>query len=112
MGLEPTPQVKGLVEPARGPGLVDVAVPSGPAGRDSPGRVLGVDSRLLFSALASVFTALGFDGLEDDVFRDLVIARVEEPTSLLDAGRVLRDLGQVPASYGLFVVGGELSSCR
>jgi len=33
------------------------------------------------------------------VFRDLVIARVVEPTSLLDAGRVLADLGRVPASY-------------
>ena len=59
----------------------------------------GTDSRVLFDALASVFTALGFDGLEDEVFRDLVIARVVEPTSLLDAGRVLRDLGQAPASY-------------
>jgi hypothetical protein len=28
-----------------------------------------------------------------------VIARVGESTSLLDAGRVLRDLGQAPASY-------------
>jgi hypothetical protein len=46
-----------------------------------------------------VFTALGFDALEDEVFRDLVIARVVEPTSLLDAGRVLRDLGRAPASY-------------
>lgn len=27
LGLDPTPQVKGLVEPARGPGLFDVAVP-------------------------------------------------------------------------------------
>jgi hypothetical protein len=46
-----------------------------------------------------VFTALGFDALGDEVFRDLVIARVVEPTSLLDAGRVLRDLGRDPASY-------------
>lgn len=28
-----------------------------------------------------------------------MIARVVEPTSLLDAGRVLRDLGRSPASY-------------
>ena len=33
------------------------------------------------------------------MFRDLVIARVVEPTSLLDTGRVLRDLGRAPASY-------------
>ena len=30
---------------------------------------------------------------------DLVIARIVEPTSLLDAARVLSDLGQPPASY-------------
>jgi hypothetical protein len=35
----------------------------------------------------------------DEVFRDLVIARVVEPTSLLDTGRVLTDLGRVPASH-------------
>ena len=31
--------------------------------------------------------------------RDLVIARVVEPTSLLDTARVLTDLGRAPASY-------------
>lgn len=61
--------------------------------------MVGTDSRLLFTILAEVFTALGFDGLDDKVFRDLVIARVVEPTSLLDTGRVLQDLGQHPASY-------------
>ncbi len=91
--------MKGLVEPSREAGLFDVAGPREPAGRDSPGRVLGTDSRVLFRALVEVFTALGFDGLDDEVFRDLVIARVVEPTSLLDAGRVLRDLGRAPASY-------------
>ncbi|MDQ1250301.1 MAG: family transposase, partial [Actinomycetota bacterium] len=33
------------------------------------------------------------------MFRDLVIARVVEPTSLLDTARVLTDLGRTPASY-------------
>jgi hypothetical protein len=33
------------------------------------------------------------------VFRDLVIARVVEPTSLLDTARVLTDLGRRPARY-------------
>lgn len=99
LGVEPTPPVKGLVVPAGRPGLFEAAGTVTPAGRDSPGRVVGTDSRILFGALAGVFTALGFDGLVDEVFRDLVIARVVEPTSLLDAGRVLRDLGQAPASY-------------
>jgi hypothetical protein len=56
--------------------------------------VVSTDSRLLFEALAGVFTALGFDALGDQVFSDLVIARVVEPTSLLDIGRVLTDLGR------------------
>jgi hypothetical protein len=98
LGIEPTPLVKGLIVPAE-TGLFETAGTVTPAGRDSPGRVVGTDSRILFDALASVFTALGFDDLGDEVFRDLVIARVVEPTSMLDAGRVLRDLGQSAASY-------------
>lgn len=99
LGVEPTPPVKGLVAPAGDRGLFGIAGTAAPSGRVGPGRVVGTDSRILFDALAGVFTALGFDGLGDEVFRDLVIARVVEPTSLLDAGRVLRDLGQAPASY-------------
>jgi hypothetical protein len=101
-GVEPTPRVRPLVATAGDQGLLEVAPGSSATAaqqRDGPGRVVGTDSRLLFEALASVFTALGFDALEDEVFRDLVIARVVEPTSLLDAGRVLRDLGRAPASY-------------
>nr|WP_236783215.1 IS1634 family transposase [Arthrobacter sp. QXT-31] len=99
LGIEPTPPVKGLVTPVGDPGLFTVPDAATSAGRDGPGRVVGTDSRILSDALAGVFTALGFDGLDDEVFRDLVIARVVEPTSLLDAGRVLRDLGQPAASY-------------
>lgn len=98
LGVEPEPPVKHLVVPA-GPELFDIAGTVAPLGRDGPGRVVGTDSRILFGALAGVFTALGFDGLGDEVFRDLVIARVVEPASLLDTGRILRDLGQAPASY-------------
>jgi len=99
LGIEPTPPVRNLVKPAAEPALFEQAETVEPVGRDSPGRVVGTDSRVLFGALAEVFTALGFDGLDDQVFRDLVIARVVEPTSLLDAGRVLRNLGRSPASY-------------
>lgn len=67
--------------------------------RDRPGRVVATDSRVLFHALAAVFTHLGFGAVGDEVFRDLVIARVMEPTSLLDTARVPQKLGQVPASY-------------
>lgn len=61
--------------------------------------MVGTDCRLLFQALASVYGQLGFDQLDDAVFWDLVIARLVEPTSLLDVGRVLTDLGQEPVSY-------------
>ena len=55
-------------------------------------------SRLLYDTLAVVFDDLGFDVVADACFRDLVIARVVEPTSILDTVRVLRDLGCAPAS--------------
>src|SRR4051794_28323900 len=99
IGVEPTPPVASLVGPVREPGLFDAPQPAPDRGRDGPGRVVSTDSRVLFEALAGVFTNLGFDAIGDEVFRDLVIGRVVEPTSLLDGGRVLTDLGRVPASY-------------
>ncbi|MEX5637575.1 IS1634 family transposase [Parafrankia sp. FMc2] len=73
-------------EPSRG--RVTVAAP----------WVVGTGSRVLYDALAGVFTSLGFDAVGDEVFRDLAIARLVEPTSILDTGRVLTDLGVTPAS--------------
>jgi hypothetical protein len=62
-------------------------------------RVLKTSSGLLYDALAGVYARLGFDdAVGDDVFRDLVIARVVEPTSLLDVDRVLAELGRAAAS--------------
>ena len=60
----------------------------GPVDRAGTGRVVGTASAVLFDALAGVFADLGFDALGDTVFRDLVLARIVEPTSLLDTGRV------------------------
>jgi DDE family transposase len=57
-------------------------------------RVLRTTSTVLFDALAGVYSSLGFDALADEVFRDLVIARVVEPTSLSDIDRVLAELGR------------------
>jgi len=66
----------------------------------SRARVLKSASGILFDALAGVYSSLGFDAVGDGdvVFRDLVIARVVEPTSLLDTDRVLAELGRVSAS--------------
>ena len=49
--------------------------------------------------MGSVFDGLGFGVVDDGVFRDLVIARIVEPTSKADAARVLTDLGADPMSY-------------
>jgi hypothetical protein len=64
-----------------------------------PGKVVGTSSDLLFDTLVEVYRQVGFDALANDAFRDLVIARIVEPTSLLDAPRVLDQLGKKAASY-------------
>jgi hypothetical protein len=63
-----------------------------------PARVTRTCSRLLYDLLARVFDELGFDAVGDGCFKDLVVARVVEPTSLLDVDRVLAGLGRVSAS--------------
>jgi hypothetical protein len=99
LGVEPRPRVAALTGGPVEQGVLDLTPAAAADRRDVPGRVVSTDSRLLFEVLAAVFTSLGFDVIEDGVFRDLVIARMVEPTSLLDVGRVLRDLGRSPASY-------------
>ena len=61
-------------------------------------RALKTTSGLLYDVLAGVYADLGFDALGDEVFRDLVIARVVEPPSLLDVDRVLAEMGRVSSS--------------
>ena len=70
-----------------------------PAPVSPPGRTLGTNSRLLYEVLAHLYGWLGFDEVGDEVFRDLVIARIVEPTSKVDALRVLGDLGAPLVSY-------------
>lgn len=100
LGLEPAVVPARLVGAAGDPKLFDdgpsQAVAAEPVGS---GRVLGTASRVLFEVLAGVYDGLGFHTLGNEVFRDLVVARIVEPTSLLDAGRVLTDLGREPAAY-------------
>jgi len=56
---------------------------------------------VLWDTLDSAYRRLGFDTAtgSDAVFRDLVLARIIEPTSKLDSLRVLEEVGQVPPSY-------------
>jgi hypothetical protein len=64
-----------------------------------PGRTTATCSRLLYDVIGTVYDWLGLDAVDDAVFRDLVIARVVEPTSKADAARVLADLGAEAVSY-------------
>jgi len=65
----------------------------------STGVVHRTQSRLLYDVIAAVYDELDFHAaVADECFRDLVIARIVEPTSLLDVDRVLADLGRVSAS--------------
>jgi hypothetical protein len=80
----PAPRQTRLVDPAPADGLFAV-------GQDRPvnrprvraPQVLATSSRLLFDLLAEVYATIGFTALGGDTFRDLVIARVVEPTSIL-----------------------------
>lgn len=72
--------------------------PNPPQRTVRPARVMRASSQLLYDTLTAVFDDLGFGVVGDDCFRDLVIARIVEPTSLLDVDRVLADLGRTSAS--------------
>jgi hypothetical protein len=103
LGVEPRPRQTRLIAPAADTdaGLFAGTTRQGPvteAPRVGAPQVVATGSRVLFGALAEVFGGLGFGLVGDDTFRDLVIARIVEPTSILDTGRVLTDLGGSPAS--------------
>jgi hypothetical protein len=55
----------------------------------------------LWDGLCAAYRILGFESATngDNVFRDLVLARIIEPTSKSDTERVLREVGVQPASY-------------
>jgi hypothetical protein len=55
----------------------------------------------LWDGLCAAYRILGFESVTkgDSVFRDLVLARIIEPTSKIDAERVLSEVGVEPASY-------------
>ncbi|WP_163699755.1 IS1634 family transposase [Mycolicibacterium sarraceniae] len=77
-----------------------IPAPAAPTGAPvGSGRTAATHSRLLYDVLGAVYDWLGFDAVADRVFRDLVIARIVEPTSKLDALRVLADLGADVLSY-------------
>lgn len=58
-------------------------------------------SAILWEALCAVYARLGFDEAAggDEAFRQLVLARIIEPTSKVDSLRVIDEAGVVPVSY-------------
>jgi hypothetical protein len=57
------------------------------------GRVVGTSAMLLWDALTSAYSCLGFDVLADDGFWAMVLARIVEPTSKAEVVRVLGEVG-------------------
>src|SRR3954453_9715961 len=99
LGITPAVRKAVMVPPPAAAALVPGAPAQPvPAPTVSAPRVLKTASEVLFDALAGIYVELGFDVVADEVFRDLVIARIVEPTSLLDVDRVLAELGRVSVS--------------
>jgi hypothetical protein len=85
---------------AAGQGVLDL----GPGfGGGSGGPLPITSSRMgwLLDALSRAYEVLGLGRAAggDEVFRDLVLARIIEPVSKLDSVRVLEEAGVAPASY-------------
>jgi hypothetical protein len=97
LGITPKAIKAEMVPPPAGALFTDATEPASRQLVARP-RVLKTCSGLLFDTLAGVYASLGFDVVGDNVFRDLVIARVVEPTSLLDVDRVLAELGRASVS--------------
>jgi hypothetical protein len=75
----------------------------GLSGGVEPGTLPITSSRMnhLWDGLCAAYQILGFEAATkgDNVFRDLVLARIIEPSSKIDAERVLTEVGVEPASY-------------
>jgi hypothetical protein len=74
---------------------------SAAAGSGGPLTIVGSQAAHLWEALSRAYDALGFDRVAgaDDVFRQLVLARIIEPTSKADSLRVLGEVGVSAPSY-------------
>jgi len=90
---------------AAGQGVLDLGLEAtDPAGKGAGGGPLPITaSRMdcLLDALSHAYRVLGFNRASggDEVFADLVLARIIEPVSKLDSLRVLEEAGVAAASY-------------
>ena len=84
---------------AEGQAVLDLEVDG--AGSAAPARIVSSRAGHLWDALVRAYDALGFGGATeaDGVFRDLVLARIIEPTSKVDSLRVLEEVGVPTVSY-------------
>ena len=84
---------------AAGQGELDLGL--GTAAADGPLPITASRMGCLLDALGHGYRVLGFDQASggDEVFGDLVLARIIEPVSKLDSLRVLEEAGVAPASY-------------
>jgi hypothetical protein len=76
---------------------LDVTAPAGSA----PLPITSTRMTYLWDALCAAYRILGFESAAkgDNVFRDLVLERIIEPSSKIDAERVLTEVGVEAASY-------------
>ena len=83
---------------AAGQAVLDLGM-AGPPGSE-PLPITSSQMTHLWDGLCAAYRVLGFESVTkgDTVFRDLVLARIIEPTSKIDAGRVLSEVGVEPAS--------------
>jgi hypothetical protein len=67
----------------------------------APLEIVSSQASHLWAGLCRAYCALGFDSVldGDEVLRDLVLARIIEPSSKIDAERVLTETGVAAASY-------------
>jgi hypothetical protein len=83
--------------------LIGVVGPGGllPAASGRPLEIASSRMGPLWDGLCGAYDALGFDRAvgRDEVFRQLVLARIIEPTSKLDSLRVLAEVGVDAPSY-------------
>ena len=84
---------------AAGQGELDLGLDTAAAGGPLP--ITASRMGCLLDALEHAYRVLGFDQAagRDEVFRDLVLARIIEPVSKLDSLRVLEEAGAAAASY-------------
>jgi hypothetical protein len=84
---------------AAGQGELDLGLDTGAAGGPLP--ITASRMGCLLDALSRAYDVLGFDRAAggDEVFRDLVLARIIEPASKLDSLRVLEEAGAAVTSY-------------